>query len=226
MTTDWTISTIQQVTPARSLRTRPRSMAALFSQLHDMSTAIKIEHLRQNNHSGLRMYCRYLLDDKITFQVQAGDYELSRTEEAPSLFEASRRLYLFCNDPLRPSPVTHNPGKRQRLFDDFLSEIQASEASLVLNLLTKTLPETVTVDILLQAWPNLHVMDGNEWRRQNAKREAEMLLTQAIAEENRIARVCAEETAGAMEILEAKRTLRAQASQRVELARKRLAEIG
>jgi len=81
-----------------------------------------------------------MLDERIEFHVEAVNYDINHWEEAPTLYQEANRLYLFCNDPLRPSTVADNPEKRQNLFSDFLSALAPAEIKVVVGLLDKMTP--------------------------------------------------------------------------------------
>jgi hypothetical protein len=123
---------IPRLFPEDHEKGRPESLAALFRIAASWARTDSVEYLCRNRHAALLTICRYVLNLEIQFNVTAPAYyrPASLPEHSLSLYQESRRLYLFCNDPQRPSPLANDPAKRQRRFEDMLNALLADEAEL------------------------------------------------------------------------------------------------
>jgi hypothetical protein len=171
-----------------NLQTRPESLAQLFLIAASLPRDQAVEYLRKNRHPGIVQIGRYVLDPSIQFRVNADCLYTSAQmpQQSLSLYQEVRRLYLFCNDPSRPSPIQNDPEKMQRRFEDMLAGLLADEAALLVQIVQKKLPFDPT--ILPEAYPELQpnseaaAKERSDAPRRNATRFASDNLTKTMGE--------------------------------------------
>jgi hypothetical protein len=171
-----------------NLQTRPESLAQLFSVAASLPRDQAVEYLRKNRHPAILQVGRYILDPSIQFRVSANCLYTSAQmpQQSLSLYQEVRRLYLFCNDPSRLSPIQNDPEKMQGRFEDMLAGLLADEAGLLVQIVQKQLPFDPT--ILLEVYPELQpdseaaVKEKSDAPRRNATRFATDNLTKTVGE--------------------------------------------
>lgn len=218
---NWTAKPI----PTTLSKTRPTTISRLFDEVAALpDEAPKLQHLRQNDHPSVRTVLRYFLDDSIRFQVEVWDYDINKYEEAPTLYQEANRLYLFCNDPLRDSPVADKPEKRQKLFSDFLSALAPGEIKLVVRLVQNELPEGLSGDLILKAYPDLIPPGLGTLQRQNSRRLAERECARLQNEKLRLQALNESEIA-ATQVLKNKAAALERMNELLAAAQRRLGEL-
>jgi uncharacterized small protein (DUF1192 family) len=99
------------------------------------------------------------------------------------LWDTARRLYLFVETD-RPSPVANNAAKRDKLWEQFLSEHAADECGLLLLACQNKLPVGFSAELVYAAFPELGDKNAPEVARQNTTGLYASRLHQDLAEHN------------------------------------------
>jgi hypothetical protein len=170
-----------------ALKTRPSLVAQLLQQVVAAEAAgqhdVAIEMLRRNKHSSIEAWARAIVDSRIHWICSAAptDYDRSRYEDSPGLLEAGRKLYLFVETDEHPSPLHHDRQKAFKIFTDTLSSMAFPDAELLRLASHKQLPEGVTAELLIEAYPSLTEAQPRN-RAQTASHDAGIALQQAARE--------------------------------------------
>jgi len=145
--------------PKPNLHTRPDSLAKLFEVAASLPRTQAVQYLAKNKHAAVLQIGRCVLDPNIEFTVTVpAKYQPAMlSDQSLSLYQETRRLYLFCTDPQRESPLQNDPVKCQRRFEDMLHSLLADEASLLCQIVQKRLPIDAT--LLLDAYPELRHLE-------------------------------------------------------------------
>lgn len=136
----------------------PRKLA--ISQILENTAALKtnkekVEYLRQNDNSALRMVLQYAMDNRVKWLLPEGapPYKPNNNlDQEGMLYSEARRLYLFIEG--------GNPNltklKREMLFIDLIQSVHPKDAELLISIKEKKLPyKGITKKLVNEAFPGL-----------------------------------------------------------------------
>ncbi len=142
-----------------ALQTRPGTCAELLTQAaaheRDGRHEQAVELLRRNAHPSLTAWARSVVDEGCRWLVSPSsrDYDHNRFDDAPSLLGIGRRLYLWVEADDHPSPLHHDLDKAFTTFTCALSEMCHQDAEVLRLASHKRLPDGITPELLMEAWP-------------------------------------------------------------------------
>jgi hypothetical protein len=124
--------------------TRPRLLSELFRNA--ASHPDPVSYLQSNKHPAVLAVLRALHREWMV--IDQPRYQSNRFQDAPTLYENYQRLYLW----LDGSPIL-DAFERNKLFENWLSEMEAEESQFILGVRRGSLP--ISQDIVHKAFPEI-----------------------------------------------------------------------
>jgi len=116
----------------------------------------KISLLRQYNYSWFSDYLRCLFDDRIQFQLPGGKPPFTKCEEHnhPSSWRRENvKLKYFVAGLKTAEDLTAI--KRESIFIGIIESVHPKDAELIVDMINKTPPKTITKKLVQEAFPNM-----------------------------------------------------------------------
>jgi hypothetical protein len=115
----------------------------------------KIDLLQKHNNPSLEDYLRCLFDDRVQFLLPPGKppYEPSEEQSVASSWSRENKKLTYFVKGLRADKLI--PLKRESIFIGVLESVHPKDAELLVDMINKKAPKTITLKLVKEAFPHL-----------------------------------------------------------------------